>query len=168
VTAYQYPDGTFRFHVWRSTGTAFAYDGNDGWYTSGMFSLSRVGGRMVAGDFDRNGRDDVAMLYGSASAATLHAWLAGSGTFTHQATRWSVSSGYTLANVGDHMVSGDFDRDGRFDVATAYQYADGTFRFHVWRSTGTTFTYGGSAGWYTSGTFSLSRVAGRFVAGRFN
>lgn len=166
--AYQYPDGTFRFHVWRGTGSALAYDGATGWYTSGSFTLSRVGGRMVAGDFDRDGRADIAMLYGSGSASTLHAWIAGDGRFTHQASRWSVESGYSLASVGDRMVAGDFDRDGRDDVATAYQYADGTFRFHVWRATGTTFAYEGPGGSYTSGPFSLDGVGGRLVAGRFD
>lgn len=168
VTAYQYPDGTFRFHVWTSTGTALRYTGASGWYTSGSFSLSRVDGRMVAGDFDRDGRDDVAMFYGTGSSATLHAWIAGDGTFTHQASPWTVASGYTLANVGDRMASGDFDRDGRDDVITAYQYADGTFRYHVWLSTGTGFGYRGAGGYYTSGPFDLANVGGRLVAGRFD
>ncbi len=168
VSAYQYPDGTFRFHVWTSTGTAFTYSGAAGWYTSGAFTLANVAGRMVAGDFNRDGRDDVAMFYGSGGSSTLHAWIAGASTFTHQASPWTVASGYSLANVGDRMAAGDFDRDGYADVATAYQYADGTFRFHVWRATGAGFAYSGATGWYTSGAFSLSQVGGRLVAGHFD
>lgn len=66
------------------------------------------------------------------------------------------------------MVAADFDRDGRADVATAYQYADGTFRIHVWRATGADFAYLGPAGWYESGPLDLSGVGGRWVAGRFD
>ena len=118
--------------------------------------------------FGTNGDDDITMLYGASGSARLHAWLAGGGRFTHQAPPWMVDTGYDVARVGDHLVAGDFDRDGRADVATAYQYADGTFRFHVWRATGTGFAYGGAGGAYTSGPFDLSNVGGRLVAGRFD
>lgn len=169
ATAYQYPDGYFRYHVWISTGTALTYSGADGWYQSGPFSLGPVQGRLVAGDWNRDGRTDLAMLRGSGGAATMHAWLATtSSTFAYQSGPWTVDSGYNLANVGDRVVAGDFDRDGRDDITAAYQYADGTFRFHVWQWSGSAFAYGGSGGWYTSGTFTLSLVGGRLVAGSFD
>ena len=60
------------------------------------------------------------------------------------------------------------DADGRADAIAAYQYGDGTFRYHVWKGTGTTMTYGGSTGWYTSGSFRLGNVGGRLVAGDWN
>jgi hypothetical protein len=55
--------------------------------------------------------------------------------------------------VAGRVDSGDVDGDGD-DVVMAYQNADGTFGFHVWRS-GT--TYAGI--WYTSGPFDLNAVA---------
>ena len=82
-----------------------------------------------------------------------------------QASSWSVESGYALSNVGDRVAAADVDGDGRADVIAAYQYADGTFRFHVWKGTGTTMSYGGATGIYQSGNFSLSKVGGRLIAG---
>jgi hypothetical protein len=168
ATAYQYPDGTFRFHVWLSNGTSHTYQGPEGWYQSGPFTLSRVGGRMVTGDFNNDGKDDIAMFYRNDTGAILYVWTSTGSGFSYKGAWWSVSSGYDLNNVGDRFVSGDFNGDGKDDIATAYQYADGTFRYHVWISSGTGFTYQGATGWYQSGSFTLSRVGGRMVAGDFN
>lgn len=166
ATAMQMCDGTFRFHVWRAGSGSLAYQGDAGWYTSGSFTLSRVGGRMVAGDFDGDGTDDVAMFYrNGGSNAILHVWTGEGTRFAYRGVWWEVASGYELNNVGDRFVAGDFDGDGDDDVATAYQYGDGTFRFHVWRSNGSSFVYAGASGWYQSGTYSLAGVAGRLAAG---
>jgi hypothetical protein len=164
---YQYPDGSFHTHVWISDGSALAYGGPDGWLVHASFDLAAVENRMVAGDFDRDGLADFAM-FRSRDGTTLDAWINQGGRFAHQSGAWHVDSGYTLSRVADRMVAADFDRDGRDDVATAYQYADGTFRFHTWRSTGSGFTYSGAMGWYMSGAFDLDNVGARFVAGRFD
>ncbi len=166
ATAYQYSDGTFRFHVWK--GGSMSYSGGGGWYTSGHFPLSNVGARFVAGDFNGDGRDDLAMFYGSGSSASVYVWRSTGSSFVYAGIWWSVSSGYALANVGDRMVAGDFNGDGKDDIATAYQYADGTFRYHVWLSTGSSLTYQGASGWYHSGSFNLGHVGARLVAGDFN
>lgn len=168
ATAYQYPDGTFRYHVWTSTGTALTYSSATGWYQSGAFTLANVAGRLAAADFDGDGRDDVAMLRASATGAAIYAWRSTGTSFALDATRWSVASGYTPALAGDRFAAGDFDADGRADLVAAYQYPDGTFHFHVWTSTGSSFAYAGPAGWYTSGMFDLGRVSGRLVAGNWN
>jgi hypothetical protein len=44
VMAYQNSDGTFSFHVWSG---GLTYSGR--WYTSGSFSLARVGNRFAVG-----------------------------------------------------------------------------------------------------------------------
>lgn len=169
ATAYQYGDGTFRFHVWRSSRSALVYAGATGWYQSGSYSLGPVAGRLAAGDVSGDGRDDVVMLRNNGSSgAMMWLWTSTGSSFALQPTRWSVDSGYGLANVGDRFVVADVNRDGRADAVTAYQYGDGTFRYHVWTSTGTSLTYGGPGGWYTSGPFDLSRVGGRLVAGNWN
>lgn len=60
------------------------------------------------------------------------------------------------------MTAATFSGDSADDVIMAYQNSTGTFSYHVW--TGAT-TYAGN--WYTSGAFSLSRVANRLVAGQW-
>lgn len=169
ATAYQYADGTFRFHVWLASGSTLAYAGASGWYQSGQFALGPVAGRMVAGDFNGDGRDDIAMLRNhGTSGARLWVWTSTGSSFVLQSSSWSVESGYALSNVGDRVAAADLDADGRADVIAAYQYSNGTFRYHVWKGTGTGMAYGGATGWYTSGNFPLSRVNGRLVAGDWN
>lgn len=169
ASAYQYSDGTFRFHVWLASSGKLAYQGSGGWYQSGQYSLSPVSGRIAAGDFDGDGKDDIAMLRNNGSSgAKLWVWTSTGSSFVLQSSSWSVDSGYSLANVGNRFAAIDLDDDGRSDAITAYQYGDGTFRYHVWKGTGTTMAYGGATGWYTSGPFDLSNVNGRLVAGNWN
>jgi hypothetical protein len=169
ATAYQYGDGTFRYHVWSSTRSAFTYSGPTGWYQSGPYSLSPASSRLAAGDVDGDGRDDLTILRNNGSSgAMLWLWRSTGSAFSLEPTRWSVDSGYGLGNVGNRFVVADVTDDGLADAVTAYQYDDGTFRYHVWRGAGTTFTYGGAGGWYTSGPFDLSNVGGRLVAGNWN
>jgi hypothetical protein len=70
------------------------------------------------------------------------------------------SGPFALSNVGDRVAVGDVDGNGTDDLVLAYQNADNTFTTHVWKSG---LSYGGK--WYTSGTFVLSNVGGRFVLG---
>ncbi|MFF0313021.1 FG-GAP-like repeat-containing protein, partial [Streptosporangium sp. NPDC004379] len=46
VTAYQNPDNTFSYHVWKN-GTAYAGK----WYTSGNYSLDPVADRLILGSW---------------------------------------------------------------------------------------------------------------------
>jgi len=161
AAAYQYPDGTYRIHVWRS---AASYSGAGGWYSSGSaFSLASVGSRMAAGDCNGDGRDDVVLVasLGSSGAAIWRYLSSGSGF--RAGLGWSSAAGYALGNVAGRVALGDANADGLADLVAAYQYPDGTFRYHLW--TGAT-TYTGPGGWYVSpGIFRLSYVADRLVMG---
>ncbi|MFI7437352.1 M23 family peptidase, partial [Micromonospora haikouensis] len=46
VMAYQQPDGTFSYYVWRNGNSAASV-----WYNSGPFSLGNVAGRLVLGNW---------------------------------------------------------------------------------------------------------------------
>lgn len=56
------------------------------------------------------------------------------------------------------------DADGDADIVAAYQYPDGTFRYHVFKNGN---SYAGAAGWYQSGNFDLANVAGRMTMGKW-
>ncbi|MEV4808224.1 hypothetical protein AB0K18_50295, partial [Nonomuraea sp. NPDC049421] len=71
--------------------------------------------------------------------------------------------GWTMANTGDLVASGDVDADGRDDIVAAYQNGDNTFSFHVWKNGS---SYAGK--WSTSGPYALGPVAGRLVLGKWN
>jgi len=148
-------DGTMTIHRWSSTGTGFGHSSD---YTSGSFSLSRVGDRVAAGDVDGDGDDDIVMAYqngdGSSSLHVFRNGLTWSGV-------WYAGGRYDLGRVAGRLVVGDFSGDGRAEPAMVYDDGDGTMTIHRWVSTGTGFSHTSD---YTSGSFSLSRVGDRVAA----
>jgi hypothetical protein len=159
VLAYQYPDGTMRLHVFINGNS---YQGSDGWFQSGAFDLANVNGRMVGGDFNGNGRGDVGMLYDTGAGVTCFRFLSTGSSFIVDSA--SIATGYSLESVGKNIAAGDIDADGDADIVAAYQYGDGTFRYHVFKNGN---SYQGPDGWYQSGPFDLANVAGRITMGKW-
>jgi hypothetical protein len=77
---------------------------------------------MVAGDFNGDGKDDIATFYDyGQNRATIHVWLAEGNGFSPSTGQqgWWHASGYNLSNVDNRMVAGDFDNTG-VNIATLY------------------------------------------------
>ncbi len=161
VVAYQYADGTMRLHVFLN---GSSYQGATGWFQSGQFNMANVGGRMVGGDFNGDGKDDVAMVYDNGGGLSIYRFLSTGSAFTYDSVV-VATSGYDLANVGENIACTDVNGDGKDDVVLAYQYSDGTMRLHVFLNGN---SYQGPTGWYQSGAFSMSNVAGRMAGGDFD
>ncbi|MBN2177467.1 MAG: VCBS repeat-containing protein [Demequinaceae bacterium] len=168
ATFYEYGDAGVFIHVWSSNGSSFVYD-NSWWTVSSGYPGGSVADRMVAGDFNSDGRDDIATFYKYGSSARIHVWLSNGSSFPSLTSWWYASSGYDLNQVADRMVAGDFNEDGRDDIATFYDYGAGA-RIHVWQAstTGSSFAYQGSEGWWASDNYALENVDNRMVAGDFN
>ncbi len=117
------PDGTFKPPVKSWTAPA------------GQWDATRV--QLASGRFDGSGRDGVAMLYGgSDGSAGVYTFSAGSdGRFQAPAKSWSTGAGqwYTTSS---QLVSGDFNGDGRSDLAALYGYADGSAALFTFTSDG--------------------------------
>ncbi|MBT2442209.1 VCBS repeat-containing protein [Streptomyces sp. ISL-36] len=133
------PDGTFprvtKFFTFTSSGTTFA-DPVSAWNSSNpnIGSWTWASSTPVTGDFNADGRSDLAVLYdqgdfssglwqflstGPALAAPTKSWDSGS---------WNTSTSKT--------VSGDFDGDGRGDVAILHddgKDSDGANHASLWR-----------------------------------
>jgi len=161
-----------RMHVWLSTGTSFVFQGNDGWAGHNYYFVNQGTWRIVAGNFDGNpeGRYGIAAMhdYGG-GAMRIHVWLSTGNSFNYQGDMgWANQTLYWPQFVIGRMVAGDFNGDGRYDIAAMYDYGGNTQRIHVWLSTGTSFTYQSQFGWISQSQYDPNRVTRRMIAGRFD
>ncbi|GGY85555.1 FG-GAP-like repeat-containing protein [Streptomyces nitrosporeus] len=96
-----------------------------GW-ESGVGDFRAEDMKRVTGDFDGDGTGDVAAFQGyDDGRVTLFTWLGkGDGTFAAPFSSWTAAPGnWTFANMTAH--AGDFNGDGRDDVAVWYAYGNG-------------------------------------------
>ncbi|MDO8562363.1 MAG: DUF3048 domain-containing protein [Candidatus Limnocylindria bacterium] len=147
---YQYPGYRVRTHVFDPTPTGL--QPVNGWAGvadtgEGVYDLGRA--QVVAGDLDGDGRTDIAALYlyddGSVRAhlfpaAKQLALASTSGlvTIPQGALPWS----------GTRLVAGDWNGDGKADLATLSSQIDGTTHAAVLRSSGTALAFAPDA-WVT-------------------
>ncbi|MFJ7159218.1 FG-GAP-like repeat-containing protein [Streptomyces sp. NPDC101118] len=93
--------------------------------------------KFVSGDFDADGRDDLGGLYRYADGSIkMFSFLTNpAGGFNASTASWTSST------FGDwnrtHVNAGDFNGDGRDDVAAWYDYSDGHDAIHVLTSIST-------------------------------
>ena len=164
---YDYGSSTTGVLVWKSTGTQF---GATSWYKSavGNINASNLTGRVVAGDFDGDGKCDIAGLYDYGSSTTGALVWKSTGT-QFGATLWHKSAvgNINASNLTGRVVAGDFDGDGKCDIAGFYDYGNANTGALVWKSTGTQFS---PTSWYMSGAGNMdaSSLKERIVPGDFN
>ncbi|MBE8969127.1 VCBS repeat-containing protein [Nostocales cyanobacterium LEGE 12452] len=146
---------------WTTMPVAFA-NGNGTWqitnYSIGDFaSWATAGGvRPLTGDFNNDGRTDVALLRQSAGWTTMPVAFA-NGNGTWQITNYSIDefAGWATAG-GVRPLTGDFNNDGSTDIALLRQnagwttmpvaFANGNGTWQI-----TNYSIGEFAGWATAG-----------------
>ena len=164
-------------HYFSVDDQTFEYQG--AWWTSslGGYDASKITGRVVSGDFNCDGKDDIAGLFDIGSgSSTIHVWTSFGTSFVpngYAGTWWTSSvGGYNATKVTGRIVSGDFNNDGKFDIAALYDYGTGNSAMHTWLSNGTQFTptTGSENTWWTSSTggYDATKVTYRFVSGDFD
>lgn len=156
-----------RWHVWLSTGSALDYQGSTGWWSSTGYTADNVT-QALSGDWDEDGDTDLAALYDyGTGGARWHVWLSTGSSLAYQgSTGWWSTTGYT-ATLVKQAAAGDFNNDGKTDIAGLYDYGSGESRWHVWLSTGSSFTCQGPTGWWSSTGYTANSVKHAF-AGRLD
>jgi len=166
---YDYGSDETRIHVFKSNGAGFEEPNLAGWWAATDYTATQVK-YALAGDFNKDGKSDLAALYDYGSGKMrVHVWLSNGTSFAYQGSQgwWGVDRGYTLSRTTG-ATAGDFNRDGRIDLATFYDYGSGAARIHVWLSNGSSFKYQGSNGWWRIDRgYHLSRTTGT-TSGNFN
>ena len=152
---YDYGGDYTRIHVWLakniSSNRYFEYQGDNGWWQAADFCASTLTGRVVCGDFNGDGRNDIAAIYDGGTLSRIYVWLSTGSGFNYQGgSGWWQATDFYASTLTGRVVFGDFNGDGRDDIAAIYD--DGTFsRIYVWLSTGSSFNYqGGSGLWQTN------------------
>ncbi|MEV4440592.1 FG-GAP-like repeat-containing protein [Streptomyces sp. NPDC049577] len=91
--------------------------------------------RLRAGDFNGDGRDDLAYWYDFADGHVGLATMLSLGTpavrFATPVTSWEAPAGKFIARRM-HVVVGDYDGDGRDDLGALYGMTDGSIRMYTW------------------------------------
>ncbi|MGC9501505.1 FG-GAP-like repeat-containing protein [Streptomyces sp. WG7] len=120
---YDYSDGSDKLHTFLAKA--------DGGFNSPFSSFSRTEGwsarnmKFATGDYDGDGRDDLAALYGYSTGEVKFITFPTTpdGGFDQTAVHGWSSTGWNFDAASVH--SGDFDGDGRDDLAAWYDYGDG-------------------------------------------
>ena len=163
---YDYGLQRMQIHTFLSTGTGFS---EEVWYemmNKGTYAPENVSGRMVAGDFNGDGLDDIAAIYDYWSGLpAFHVFLSNGISF-ELSSGWGTISGYSLGRITDKVVAGDFNADGKADIAAVCDIGNNIIQLHVWLSNGTKFE--DYTVWQENQMYTGLNVSGRVVSGDFN
>ncbi len=155
---YDYGGCESRVHAFISSGGGFDYSGPEGWWREIEFCAADAV-HAASGDFDGDGLSDIALFYKMNEGETRINVLRSEGErLAEGAPVWWQSTGYWPGRVA-HVLPGDFDGDGRTDLAALYDYGDCESRVHVFLSTGDDFRYSGPEAWWRAEDFCAEEVS---------
>lgn len=167
---YDYGSGKTKLHVWLSNGKSFNYQGQDGWWNTTGYNSNMISDRVVTGDFNNDGKGDIAAFFDYGNSETrIHIWTSSGSSFSYQSPDgWWKTTGYNANKITGRVAAGDFNSDGKTDIAAFYDYGAGQTRIHIWLSTGSALNYQTANGWWSTSGYNSNMITGRVVAGNFN
>jgi len=150
-------------HQLTSTGASFAVSTV---WDSGAGNWNQPATRIVAGDFNNDGNDDVVAIYGYGGAQTRAFMFASNGAMLTSPVQWWDSGPGNWSVYGSKIASGDFDGDGQVDLAFLYGYDGSRTRLFIAKSTGSSFK--SPIQWWDSGPGNWDGPGSKLVTGDFD
>lgn len=164
VAIYGYGGAQTRAFVFLSNGATLTSPIQ--WWDSGAGNWEKNGSKIVMGDLNGDGRDDLATLYGYSGARTrLFVSLSTGAAFNTPAIWWDSGPG-NWDWVGSKLSAGDFNADGRDDIGILYGYSGARTAFWVLKSSGAGLN--SPQAWWDSGSGNWDWNGSQVVIGDFN
>ena len=147
---YQYDDLSIKVHIFEldAGGSIAPIGGFAGRWTSAAAFFDITKARFVAGDVDGDKRADIIDFYDYPDgSARVHLWLAADGHALRDVigVAWPVGA---MPWLSTQVVAGDFNKDGKADVATLTAGQDGVTHVGLLTSVGRALSYAPDA-WMT-------------------
>lgn len=134
---YDCGNNSMRIHVFESNGKSFVTNSNYEWaIRDGNYDANKVTGRVVAGDYNSDGLDDIAVFYDYSSTTggtRMHVFQSTGKSFSSYEP-WVRTKGYDASKITGRVVSGNFRGDSRDEIAAFYDYGNRETRIHLWSS----------------------------------
>ena len=170
AAVYDYGAETAGILVWKSLGDGFDEMATKYKSLVGDVDANRLTGRTVAGDFNNDGKDDIAGLYDYGGATTgVIVWTSTETGFNKESIWDSSGTGnFNANNTTGRVVAGDFDGDGKTDIAAVYGYPNEAAGIFVWKNTGTGISSGTAWIRTAAGAVNADCMTDRVLVGDFN
>lgn len=165
---YEYPaQRQARLFVWFSNGVN-GFDTPQIWWDSGPDNWDGAGSQLVSGDFNSDGRSDLAVLYNFFAQRQAKAFVFSStGTGFNAPGTWWNSGPNNWDGDGSQLTSGDFTGDGTSDLAVLYNFfAQRQAKAFIFSSNGAGFTAPDT--WWNSGPDNWDAVGAQISSGDYN
>lgn len=157
---------TMELVLWDNMADAFHKSRGTVVCSTPSFTASRTAGRMVSGDFDGDGKDEIGAFYDYGNGI-MRLWQfkrISSSSFTGYSVCFSDS--YDVNAITNRIVSGDFDGDGNDEIGAFFDYGNGIMRLWQFKYIGGTEFSSYSV--LYSDDFDVTKMDNRIVSGDFD
>ncbi|MET9626477.1 trypsin-like serine protease [Lentzea sp. NPDC006480] len=159
---YNYNGGETKLLVFYATATGLS-DWQEKW-TGGPDNAPSQSSKIVAGDFNADGRADIAAFYDLGNFQTkLFVWYGTATGFEAPVEKWDSGANQWMQGKGTYLA-GDYNGDGRVDITAVYDYGDTTIALWTFEATADGF----NAPVHRKGVTGWAGGQARYVSGDWN